>query len=397
MKVISDIVIYIIMACAVIGCFYSIKDSESELGQQFTAGIEAIGGLFIPIAGIMAALPILNIFISKFIAPLFTVFGADAAMAATSLLAVDMGGYQLAAALAQTHEAWIISMTVGYMAGATIVFSIPIATKIIDVKYHRQLSVGTMIGFITIPIGVFITNVLIMIFNPMVRTIVSSDPNAPQILLNMTLMILVKNLLPLIIICLLMAIGLWKKSELMIKGFQYFSKFIEIFTKAILTISILEHFTHIFTNLLGGYILDPIIADSIDIERALEVSGYIGLMLSGALPMVYLIETKLKKPIENLSDKLGISRKIATGILASSANVIAAFAMIDDTMSDREMIAITAFSVCGAFVIGDHLAFTANFQPQLILPLMIGKLTAGLLAVWIALKVTSKTSINNAL
>ncbi|WP_331835973.1 ethanolamine utilization protein EutH [Erysipelothrix piscisicarius] len=177
-----------------------------------------------------------------------------------------------------------------------------------------------------------------------------------------------------------------KKSELMIKGFQYFSKFIEIFTKVILTISILEHFTHIFTNLLGGYILDPIIADSIDIERALEVAGYIGLMLSGALPMVYLIETKLKKPIENLSDKLGISRKIATGILASSANVIASFAMIDDTMSDREMIAITAFSVCGAFVIGDHLAFTANFQPQLILPLMIGKLTAGLLAVWIALK-----------
>ncbi|WVV20566.1 ethanolamine utilization protein EutH [Erysipelothrix piscisicarius] len=90
---------------------------------------------------------------------------------------------------------------------------IPIATKIIDVKYHRQLSVGTMIGFITIPIGVFITNVLIMIFNPMVRTIVSSDPNAPQILLNMTLMILVKNLLPLIIICLLMAIGLWKKNQ----------------------------------------------------------------------------------------------------------------------------------------------------------------------------------------
>lgn len=55
--------------------------------------------------------------------------------------------------------------------------------------------------------------------------------------------------------------------------------------------------------------------------------------------------------------------------------MIAAFTMIDDTMDDREIIAITAFSVCGAFVIGDHLAFTANFQPQLILPLMVGKLT----------------------
>lgn len=96
----------------------------------------------------------------------------------------------------------------------------------------------------------------------------------------------------------------------MIKGFQYFSKFIEIYTKVILTIGILEHFTHIFSNLFGTYLLDPIIADSVDVERALEVAGYIGLMLSGALPMVYLIETKLKKPIENLSTNLIFHRRL---------------------------------------------------------------------------------------
>ncbi|MDZ7543068.1 ethanolamine utilization protein EutH, partial [Clostridium perfringens] len=46
-----------------------------------------------------------------------------------------------------------------------------------------------------------------------------------------------------------------------------------------------------------------------------------------------------------------------------------------------------AFSVCGAFLIGDHLAFTANFQPNLILPIMIGKLVAGVCAVIIAVKI----------
>ena len=34
------------------------------------------------------------------------------------------------------------------------------------------------------------------------------------------------------------------------------------------------------------------------------------------------------------------------------------------------------FAVCSAFLLGDHLAFTANFQPNMILPLIIGKFTA---------------------
>ncbi|MCY1185675.1 Ethanolamine utilization protein, EutH [compost metagenome] len=47
-----------------------------------------------------------------------------------------------------------------------------------------------------------------------------------------------------------------------------------------------------------------------------------------------------------------------------------------------------AFSVCAAFTFGDHLAYSANFQPSLILPLIIGKLSGGLigmmLAYWLA-------------
>ncbi|SDH21229.1 Ethanolamine utilisation protein, EutH [Halanaerobium congolense] len=40
-----------------------------------------------------------------------------------------------------------------------------------------------------------------------------------------------------------------------------------------------------------------------------------------------------------------------------------------------------AFAVCSAFLFGDHLAFTANFQPTRIVPVMAGKLFAGLTAV----------------
>ncbi len=44
--------------------------------------------------------------------------------------------------------------------------------------------------------------------------------------------------------------------------------------------------------------------------------------------------------------------------------------------------------VCAQALIGDHLAFTANFQPSLILPILIGKLFGGLLAVAIAIRIS---------
>ena len=45
-----------------------------------------------------------------------------------------------------------------------------------------------------------------------------------------------------------------------------------------------------------------------------------------------------------------------------------------------------AFTVSGAFVLGDHLAFTAGFKPAMI----VGKQTAGILAVFAALFFTRR-------
>ncbi|MDZ4907177.1 ethanolamine utilization protein EutH, partial [Clostridium perfringens] len=112
----------------------------------------------------------------------------------------------------------------------------------------------------------------------------------------------------------------------------------------------------------------------------------IGIMLCGAFPMVYLIKKYLAKPLNVIGKKFGLSTDATTGLLAAAANVLALFAMIKD-MNAEDKVKTIAFSVCGAFLIGDHLAFTANFQPNLILPIMIGKLVAGVCAVIIAVKI----------
>ena len=64
MEMVGKIVIYIIMACAVLGAFAAIKDSEQGLGKQFMEGLHTVGHIFVPAAGIMALVTFCIIFYS---------------------------------------------------------------------------------------------------------------------------------------------------------------------------------------------------------------------------------------------------------------------------------------------------------------------------------------------
>lgn len=150
---IGTVVVYIIMACAIAGAVASAIKPESELGQQFVAGVDSIGPIFLPSAGILASAPYLTAFVEGVSGPVYGALGADPAMAATTFIAVDMGGYQLADALAQTRESWIMAMMTGYMAGATIVFTIPVALKMLEKRDRKYLALGVMSGLLAIPIG----------------------------------------------------------------------------------------------------------------------------------------------------------------------------------------------------------------------------------------------------
>lgn len=379
MEMIGTVVVYIIMACAVAGCIASVVKPESELGQQFIAGIDAIGPIFLPVAGIMASAPYLQAFVSSVFGPAFSAIGADPAMAATTFIAIDMGGYPLAEALASTKESWIMAMMTGYMAGATIVFTIPVALKMLEVRDRKYLALGVMSGLLAIPVGVLAASAIIAITNPVIRDVVSTNAEATYQLALSWAQIGV-NLVPLIIICVALALGLKFKPDAMIKGFIVFGRVMEAALKIVFVLVVVEYFTGIFTTVFGGFGFDPIIADEEDIFRALETSGAIGMMLCGAFPMVYLIKRYLSKPLAKVGGLVGLSSDATAGLLAASANVLAALSMIKD-MKARDKVIVLSFAVCCAFLFGDHLSFTANFQPSLIVVVLAGKLVGGIFAI----------------
>lgn len=388
MVVFGHIVIWIIMLCAFAGCMASIFRRGSRLGDEFLSGINAIGPIFLPVAGIMASAPYLTKFVSSVFGPLFGLVGADPAMAATTFIAIDMGGYQLAGALAETKESWVMAMMTGYMAGATIVFSIPVALKMLPETDRRYLAMGVMVGFITIPIGVFVASCIIAASDPLIREAMVTT-GEPTCRLALTMKQILHNLVPLVIICGAIAVGLYTIPEKMIKGFNIFGKAMDYSLRVVFVLCVIEYFTGFFAWLFGSWGFDPIIADDKDYNRALEVSGYVGIMLCGAFPMVYLIKKYLSRPLNATGRHFGLSADATAGILAATANVLALFGMVRE-LAPVDKVKCIAYAVCSAFLIGDHLAFTANFQPTLILPVMVGKFSAGCLAVWLATKFLKK-------
>ena len=85
-----------------------------------------------------------------------------------------------------------------------------------------------------------------------------------------------------------------------------------------------------------------------------------------------------------LGGLLGMNDAAAAGMVATLANNIPMFGMMKD-MDRRGKLLNVAFAVSGSFVFGDHLGFTAGFAPELLTPMIVGKLVGGVTAVALAM------------
>lgn len=104
---------------------------------------------------------------------------------------------------------------------------------------------------------------------------------------------------------------------------------------------------------------------------------------------MHAITAVLKKPLGRVGRLLGIRENAAAGLVATLANSIATFGMLRE-MDARGKVVNLAFAVSAAFVFGDHLGFTAGFAPQMLVPMIVGKLVGGVSAVGVALLLTKK-------
>lgn len=386
MSEIGNAIVYIIMAGTLLGALASIIRPESGLGREFVNGIHSIGPVFLAQAGIMAALPLLTHAILQTVGPLFQAMGSNAAVAALSVIAVDMGGYQLADALSANRDMWITAMLVGYTSGASIVYLIPVGLVMLNKADHKYLALGAMAGLVSIPFGVLVSLLAITLYHVPVREMISTTSPA-NYMLSIDLFSALKLLAPLFAFCFILAIGLKYRPLIMVSAFLIFGKLMDAFIKIVLALSIIEHFTGVFTRLFGGWIFDPLFADEKSLYRAIEIAGYIGIMLAGTFPICFLFQKYCQGFMRYIGKKLSLTETGALGLVMVLANIIAVYHLFRN-MRARDKVLCIAFGICAQATLGDHLAFTANFQPSLVIPIMAGKFIAGILAIAIAMVIS---------
>lgn len=353
----SEILLLIMALLAVVGALDRIFGGRLGLGEKFEEGILAMGSLAMAMLGIICLAPVLASLLRPVVVPVFRLLGADPAMFAGSLLACDMGGGALAVQMADDPQAALFGgVLCGSMLGATVVFTIPVAMGILEEKDRPFLAKGILAGLVTIPLGL------------LVGGIVAGFPFG----------MILRNLIPIVLIAGLIALGLWRWENAMIKGFGIFGKGIIALITVGLAAGIFEGIT--------GIALIPGLAP---IEEGFLTVGAIAIVLAGAFPLVAVLTRLLRKPLLKLGISLGVNETAAAGLVASLANSIATFSLVKD-MDDRGKVVNIAFAVSAAFVFGDHMGFTAGFAPEMLPAVIVGKLVGGISAVAVALWLTKK-------
>ena len=352
-----EILIAVMAAFAALGALDRLLGNRFGIGKFFEEGILAIGSLAIALFGVITLAPVLASVLKPVVVPVFNLLGADAAMFAGSILACDMGGGALAAQMTTDPDAALLGgVLTGSMLGATIVFTIPVAMGILEEEDRPAMAKGILCGIVTIPVGV------------LVGGLVAGFP---------VLMVL-RNLIPIVLIAALIAFGLWKSENAMIRGFAAFGKGVVALITAGLAAAIVQELT--------GFVILPGMAP---ISEGFQTVGEIAIVLAGAFPLVAVLTRLLKKPLLKLGKILGVNDASAAGMVASLANSIATFNMVKE-MDGRGKVVNIAFAVSAAFVFGDHLGFTAGFAPEMLPAMIVGKLVGGISAVAVALWLTRK-------
>ena len=353
----NQIILYIMAAGVVIGGADRILGNRFGLGKKFEEGFMYLGPMALSMAGIICLAPVLAEFFEWAIAPLCRAVGVDPGMLG-GLLAIDMGGYPLAAELADNAEVGrYAGIIVSAIFGCTLVFTIPVGMEMTDKEDHPAFARGIMIGVAVMPVALLIG----------------------AIAGGLSLGKAICQTLPILVLAGLLLAGLNWIPEAMVRGFQIFARIIKIVITLGLVLAAIAYLT--------GWQALPHMAP---IEEAMSTVAAIGIVLLGSLPMAELLLRLLERPFDAMGRRLGLDAVSVAGLLIAFVSALPTIAMIKD-MSRRGKIVNIAALVCSTSLLGAHLGYTLTAEPGMTGSLLAAKITGALIAAGAAQAITAKT------
>lgn len=344
-----------IMICMAVGALLGgidrILGNRFGLGEKFEEGFRLMGSVGLSMAGIICLTPVIANVLGGAVTKLFSAIGVDPGMFG-GILAIDMGGYQLAMGLAQDPQVGSFAgILVSAIFGCTVVFTIPVGMGTVGEAGRPLFSKGLLMGLIAMPAALFLGGVLC----------------------GLGVGQTIWQCLPVLAVSALLLVGLVKWPDRLMRGFSAFARVIQIVCTIGLTLGAIQYMTG--WNLLPG--LAPI-------AEAMEAVSAIAIVMLGSMPLAELVRRRLQKPFAWVGRKAGLNDVSTTAILVGAVSVMPALVMMKD-MDDRGKVVNAAFLVCAASALSAHLGFTVSAAPELVTPLLAAKLLGGLLGASIAM------------
>lgn len=365
---INSVIVTVMMIFMLLGAIDKARGNKRGYGAAFDEGFQAMGPLAIAMVGVIAAAPVLSMVLRPIVGPIYQMLGSSPSIFATTLLLADAGGYPLAVELAGKNIVMgqFAGIIVGCTMGCILLFDIPVALTLIQKKDRPLLACGILVGVITAPIGCFVGGIVMNVMTDY----------------SMHLGTMLLSLLPVILVAVVLAAGLWFKPIALMNGFAKFGAFVTGLIAIFVAIAVFQYETGIRLPLF--HLMVEAGADGVSpLENSIEILGDIAFVLLGAFPMVEFIKRHCGGALAKVGSKLGMNETASAGIVATLANNIPTFQMMKD-MNPKGKLMNVAFASCAAFMFGDHLGFVAGVNADMIVPMIFAKLACGLSALALA-------------
>lgn len=341
----------VILFFSVISAIDYLIGNKFGIGKEFKKSFQMLSSMALSMMGMIVIAPRIAMLLSPLFDCFYNLLHIDPSIIPALLFANDMGGAPLATEISQNPEIGNFNaLVISSMMGVTVSFTLPVSMELVDRKHHRELALGILCGVATIPIGCFVSGLIC----------------------NIQLSALIYNLLPLIILAVILGVGLLFFQNACVKIFRALGYFV----KALVLLGLI-------LGMINFLAKDEIIHHIATIEEGAMVCVNAAVVMTGMFPLLNIISRILKKPLIFLGKKMDMDEPGVIGLFSQLATNLTVLGTMNQ-MNRKSILLNAAFTVSASFAFADHLAFTMAFNDAYIIPVVVGKLTSGICALFVA-------------
>lgn len=353
-----NIFVGIMLIFALIGYIDKLFNLKWGLSKTFDKGFLQMGSLSISVIGIYC---VSLTFLSEHI-DLFTSINKylffDSSIIIGAILCPDMGGYPIVNELVTDASLVIFSgVLLTSLLGQTITFQLPIFLSFVDEREMNKVMRGFAIGIVCVPVGLLLCIPLLGIS--------------------------ILNVLPIVILCLVIALCVIKIPTLTIKILGGFAKIIKALS-----------YIFFLMVIVGLYFPSLQYVETILVEDSTLMILKMCIIISGSMVLSELVLRYASDYIEKIANLLKINKESVIGFILNLTSSLAMLPLYN-RMDEKGKLLNASFSVSGAYVFGGQMAFIAGVAADSVMIYVGLKLLCGLLSVILMNVIYERTRMND--